>query len=170
MIRKRKLYVRPKKAYESARIKEENELLKKYALKNKREVWKTRAKVDYFRKRAMALSKSSFEEQEVLFNKLRSLGIKIDSIADILALKIEDLLNHRLPTIVHSKGLAKTPQQARQLVVHKKVAINGNIINIPSYLVPVSEEKHITIKAKEAKAKPKEVPKEAEVKQWPKKN
>jgi len=153
MIRKKNRFVRPKRAYESGRIKEENELVKKYGLKNKREIWKMQAKVDYFRKRAMALAKSSFEEQKILFTKLNALGLKADSIAEVLALKIEDLLNRRLPTVVFRNNLAKTPQHARQLVVHKKVAIEGKINNTPSYLVPVHEENKITLKVKAKKPK-----------------
>jgi small subunit ribosomal protein S4 len=159
MIRKKNRFVRPKRAYETARIKEENELLKEYALKSKREVWKMQAKVSYFRKRAMALAKAPIEEQQVLFTKLKALGLKTDSLAEVLALKIEDLLSRRLPTIVFKNNLSKSPQHARQMVVHKKVMINGNVNNTPSYLVPVSEENKITLKInkkqpKVAKAEP----------------
>ena len=139
MIRKKNKYSKPKKAFEISRIREENELLKKYALKNKREIWKTIAKVAYFRKRAMALAKAPIEEQEVLFNKLRNLGLKVNSMADVLALKVNDLLERRLPTIVFKKNLALTIKQARQMVVHKNVMVNNKVINIPSYLVSVSE-------------------------------
>ena len=48
MIRKKKKYLRPKKAFEKARIEEENVLLKRYALKSKTELWKVIAKVNYF--------------------------------------------------------------------------------------------------------------------------
>src|SRR3989338_5600414 len=111
MIRKKKRFSRPRKPYESARIKEENETIKKYGLKNKREIWKTLAKVDYFRKRAMALAKSSHEEQEIFFNKLRALGLNIKVTADVLALTIEDILKRRLPTVVFRKGLTTTVKQ-----------------------------------------------------------
>lgn len=164
MIRKKNLFVRPKRAYESGRIKEENELLKKYGLKSKREIWKMQAKVDYFRKRAMALAKSPVEEQKVLFTKLNALGMKVDSIAEVLALKIDDILNRRLPTVVFKRNLALSPQHARQLVVHKKIAISGKINNTPSYIVPVYEEDKITLRV--AAKKPK--PTKEEVKEEPK--
>jgi len=157
MIRKAKRYSRPKKAFEKSRIEEENRLLKKYALKNKIEVWKTIAKVNYFRKRAMALAKSSSEEQNVLFRKLQNLGLKADSISDVLALKIEDILERRLPTVVFKKNIAKTPQEARQMVAHKRVLIDNKVTDSPSYLVSVSEENQISLKkskVKEAKAEP----------------
>ena len=148
MIRKKKRYSRPKKAYELSRIKEENDLLKKYALKNKLEVWKSIAKVDYFRRRAKALAKSSIEEQQVLFNKLKALGLNTNSIADVLALKITNLLERRLPTIVFKRQIAKTTKEARQMVAHKRILIDNKVINSPSYLVSVSEENLITLKKK----------------------
>lgn len=146
MLRKKKLFVRPKKAFESVRIKEENELLKKYGLKSKREIWKALARVNYFRRRAKELAKSSREEQELFFSKLKAIGLKTKFIADVLNLKVEDILERRLPTLIAKKGLASTPQQARQFVVHKKVIVGGNVINIPSYIVPVSLENSIKIK------------------------
>ncbi len=151
MIRKKKRYSRPKKAFEISRIKEENALLKKYALKSKLEVWKSIAKVDYFRRRAKALAKSPIEEQQVLFNKLKALGLNTNMIADVLALKIENLLERRLPTIVFKKNLAKSPQEARQMVVHKRILIDNKVINVPSYLVSVAEEGLITLKKKAKK-------------------
>ena len=156
MIRKKKLYVRPRKLYIKSRISEENKLLEKYGLKNKREVWKTLAKINYFRSRAKDLAKAPQEEQQVLFKKLSHLGLKTQSIAEVLALKIEDLLERRLPTVVFKNKLATTPQQGRQMVVHKKVLINGKVINIPSYIVSLDEESTITIKQK--KTKPKAAP------------
>lgn len=159
MKRKHKLYVRPKKAYEKSRIKEENTLLNKYGLKNKREIWKTIAKVDYFRRRAKALAKSPAEEQEILFTKLKKIGLSTDSIADVLDLQVEDLLKRRLPSIILQKGYAKTAREARQMVAHKRVLIDGKIVNIPSYIVSLEEESKISIKPirkKEPKVETKE--------------
>src|SRR3989344_3122733 len=116
MIRKKKRYARPKRLYEKVRILEENKIMAIYALKNKTEIWKADAKINYYRSRAKELAKKSFEEQKVLFDRLTALGIKVSSIADVLALKIENLLERRLPTIVVKKGLAKTSKQARQMV------------------------------------------------------
>src|SRR3989338_5307416 len=100
MIKKKKMFLKPKKSYESSRIKEEDELVSRYGLKNKREIWKTLAKVTYFRRRAMELSKESPEEQEVLINKLKNLGLDIEALSDILALKVENILDRRFQTIV----------------------------------------------------------------------
>jgi small subunit ribosomal protein S4 len=157
MIRKKRKFVKPKKSFELSRIQEENSLVEKYGLKNKREIWKTLAKVNYFRKRAMELARASLEEQEVLFNKLRALGLKIEGTADVLDLKPIDLLERRLPTVIAKKGLAQTPKHGRQLVTHKKVLIKGNAIDSPSYLVSLSEENEITLNQKAKKPKPKPI-------------
>ena len=151
MIRKKKRYSKPRKLYESGRIKEENILVKKYGLKNKREIWKTLAKVNYFRSRAKSLAKASQEEQTVLFNKLKSIGIKAETISDILDLKVEDFLERRLSTVIMKKKLASTSLGSRQLVVHKKILINGKVMDAPSYLVPVKDESTIQIKNKNKK-------------------
>ncbi len=151
MIRKHKSYVRPKKAYEKSRMEEENKLVDRFGLKNKREIWKTTAKVSYFRRRAKALAKSSNEEQEVLFNKLQNLGLKVNSIADVLALNVENLLNRRIQTVLLHKKLASTARHARQMIVHRKVTINGNTVTTPSYLVSVEDENTLSLK-KETKA------------------
>lgn len=146
MIRKPNLFKKPRKKYESSRIKEENVLLERYGLKNKKEIWKTIAKLRYYRKRAMALAKSSVEEQEVLFRKLRNLGLKTLSIADVLDLNVEDFLRRRLQTVIADKKMARTSKHARQLIVHRKVLINGKIVNVPGYLVSVEEESSINVK------------------------
>lgn len=159
MKRKHKLYVRPKKAYEKSRIKEENSLLGKYGLKNKREIWKTIAKINYFRRRAKALVSAPAEEQQVFFGKLQKIGLNVNSISDVLDLKVENLLERRLPTIIFKKELAPTVRHARQLVTHRKILIKGKVINIPGYIVSVEEEN--VIKLKPAKSKPKPIEPEA---------
>ncbi len=146
MIRKKKLYSKPRKLYIKSRISQENALMIKYALKNKREIWKALAKIKYFRKRAMALAKASPNEQNILFGKLKIIGLNTNTIADVLALNVESLLERRLPTIVFKKKLASTPQHARQLVTHKKIFVDGKIISVPSYIVSVKEEPLISIK------------------------
>ena len=165
MIRKKKLFNRPKKPFESSRIQNENVLVKQYGLKNKKEIWRTIAKVSYFRRRAMELANKSLEEQEVLFSKLNNLGLKISKTADVLGLKVEDLLERRLPTIVAKKKLSKTVKSARQMVVHKKILINGKVVNSPSYIVSLSEENNVSVKVKKKTKKvpietPAEIPQE----------
>lgn len=50
------------------------------------------------------------------------------------------MLERRLDNAVWRMGLASSRAQARQLVLHGHVRVNGNKVNIPSYLVRVGEE------------------------------
>lgn len=148
MIRKRKKFEWPKKLWDKPRILDENKLKLKYGLKNKREIWKTDAKVKYFRNRGKNLITAEQDEQQIFFDKLNKIGLKIQTIADVLSMEKEDLMKRRLATVVYKKGLADTPRQARQMIVHKRVLVGGNVVNIPSYLVKVEEEKNIILKKK----------------------
>lgn len=154
MIRKKKLYARPTKPFEKSRIEEENVLAERYGLKNKREIWKSLAKVNYFRKRAMDITKAPREEQDIFFSKLSNIGLKASSTSDVLDLQVEDLLKRRLSTIVLKLKLANTVKQARQMIVHKKIIVNGRIINSPSYIVQLNEESKIEAKKNISKDNP----------------
>ena len=50
------------------------------------------------------------------------------------------MLERRLDNVVWRAGLASSRAQARQLVLHGHVRVNGKKVNIPSYLVVVGEE------------------------------
>lgn len=144
--RKHKKYTRPRRLYDKTRIEEENLLVRKYGLKNKREIWKADSAIKKIRKQAKLLLTKSTEEQTKFIEKLKKQGFATASIADVLALNKEDYLKRRLQSIVVAKKLATTPKQARQFIVHKHVTINRKIVNIPSYLVKVDEEEQIELK------------------------
>lgn len=145
MIRKHKRYSKPRKMYDKVRIEEENVLVKKYGLKNKREIWKAESAIGRIRRQAKKLITVGKEKQEELLNKLKKEGFKVEKIADILALDKEDWLKRRLQSILIEKRLAK-PRQARQLIAHKHVSIGGKIVNIPGYIVKINEEDKIEIR------------------------
>lgn len=153
MIRKRRAFARPRKAYELSRIKEENKIVEKYGLKNKREIWKTLAKINYFRGRAKDLSKKSLEEQELFLGKLRAIGLNTNTLADVLALKVENLLDRRLSNVVFKKGIASTSKEARQMITHKRIIVDEQIVKSPGYIVYVNEENLIKLKNKISKEK-----------------
>ena len=153
MERKRKKFRWPKKMYDKVRVSEENRLLTKYGLKNKREIWKAEAKIKYFRARAKNLITASEEEQKNFFDNLNKVGLGVGNIADVLALNKEDLLKRRLQSIIMKKKIANTPKQARQMITHKIVKIRGGVVNVPSYLVKIEEEKFISLREKNRESK-----------------
>ena len=49
------------------------------------------------------------------------------------------LLERRLDNAVYRMGFGSTRAEARQLVSHKAILVNGKVVNIPSYLVAVND-------------------------------
>ena len=58
------------------------------------------------------------------------------------------LLEGRLDNVVYRMGFASTRAEARQLVGHKGIAVNGDVVNIPSYQVVAGDEVVVREKAK----------------------
>ena len=49
------------------------------------------------------------------------------------------MLESRLDNVVFRLGLARTRKEARQIVGHKHISVNGKTVNIPSYLVKAGD-------------------------------
>jgi small subunit ribosomal protein S4 len=58
------------------------------------------------------------------------------------------LLESRLDNVVYRMGFASTRAEARQLVSHKGVTVNGEVVNIASFLVKVGDTVAVREKAK----------------------
>ena len=58
------------------------------------------------------------------------------------------LLERRLDNVIFRMGLARTRKEARQIVDHKHVLVNGKCVNIPSYTVALGDTIEIKEKAK----------------------
>jgi len=59
------------------------------------------------------------------------------------------LLERRLDSVVFRMGFARTRKEARQVVDHKHVLVNGKSVNIPSYLIKAGDVIEIREKSKE---------------------
>ena len=62
---------------------------------------------------------------------------------EVLSLKINNIMERRLQTMVFRKGLAKSVNQARQFIIHGHINVGGKSISSPSYLVRSHEEASI---------------------------
>ena len=152
--KKRKLFSRPKKLFDRTRMDEENVLVKRYGLKNKREIWKAKTAVSNLRRRAKGLIGKDMEEQQKFFDKLNKVGFVVRDISDILALTEENVFERRLQTTLVRKKLATTVKGARQLIVHKNVLVDGKVVNIPSFVVTKEFEGKIALKERRVETKP----------------
>jgi len=168
--KQKKTYKTPKYPWKKERIDRDKELSKKYGLKNKREIWKSEAVLRKFTHQAKSLIKEKTEqskkEQSQLLKKLAKLNLLPENskLEDVLSLKIENILDRRLQTILMKKGLAHSTKQSRQFIIHGHVSIGDNKINVPSYLVTKDEEAHIKFIAKSSLANPDHPERNSEIK------
>ncbi len=148
----RKKFETPSHPWQEERIQEENELIKKYGLKNKKEIWKAETRLRRYRSQARELLASistgdeqSKKESKQLIDHLSRISIlpPNSTLDDVLALETESILSRRLQTIAYLKGFSSTPKQARQLISHGHVAVNGKKVTVPGYIVTKREEGNI---------------------------
>lgn len=128
----------PRRPWDKARIEKEKIVLSEFGLRRKNEIWRAEQVLRNFRRQARELiaSRDTKREQE-LIGKVNRMGL-IETTAkmeDILALKLEDLLNRRLQTVVKNAGMCQTVKQSRQIIVHGHIAVNGVRTRFPSYIV-----------------------------------
>ena len=148
----RKKYHGPQHPYNAERFEEELKFVGEYGLRNKRELWKVRTRIGRFRQRARSLlalepdDPVRIRDERLITSKLVRLGVmslENISVDNVLGLQPKDFLERRLQTMVFRKGLARSPHQARQLITHGHIAINGLRINIPGYHLSAGEEEFI---------------------------
>ncbi len=88
----------------------------------------------------------------VLEKQFRNLFDKASSHKGVTGEVLLQLLESRLDNIVYRLGIAPTRAAARQLVTHKHVTVNGNVVNIPSSLVKAGDIVGVREKSKSLEA------------------
>ena len=88
----------------------------------------------------------------VLERQFRNLFEKANRSKGITGEVLLGLLESRLDNIVYRMGIAPTRRAARQLVSHRHIVVNGNIVNIPSYSVKPGQIIGIREKSKSLEA------------------
>ena len=84
----------------------------------------------------------------VLEKPFRNYYKKADRMQGQTGTNLMTILECRLDNVVFRMGLARTRKEARQIVDHKHVLVNGKCVNIPSYLVKVGDVVEIKEKCK----------------------
>ena len=75
----------------------------------------------------------------VLEKPFRNYFVKASRMPGMTGPNLMILLESRLDNVVFRMGLARTRREARQIVDHKHILVNGKIVNIPSYLVKAGD-------------------------------
>jgi small subunit ribosomal protein S4 len=146
--RNKRKYEKPGDIRNLERIKYDHGLVEQYGLKNLKELWKAQTEISRLRRnvREMLSGNPKFKSMESkMMERLKKLSIANDSttLDNLLDINETALLERRLQTVVFRKGLAKSIKQARQLIVHGYISINGKRITRPGFLVNYEDEKHI---------------------------
>ena len=75
----------------------------------------------------------------VLEKPFHNYYVKADKMKGMTGENLMTMLESRLDNVVFRLGFARTRKEARQLVDHKFITVNGKVINIPSYLVKAGD-------------------------------
>ena len=86
----------------------------------------------------------------VLEKPFRNYYDKASSMKGMVGENLLILLETRLDNVLFRAGLARTRMEARQIVDHRNVLVNGKCVNIPSYLVKAGDVIEIKEKAKDS--------------------
>ncbi|MDP7312461.1 MAG: 30S ribosomal protein S4 [Candidatus Thalassarchaeaceae archaeon] len=146
----RRAWQGPKHPWQAERIEEERTLIFNYGLRNHREIWKARSKLRRWRSNAMKLIATTdsgdddhvSREKADLITSLHRRGLLPEgaSLDDVLRLNVDHVLARRLQSQVYYKGLAASPKQARQLLIHGHISIGDQVMTVPGYIITREEE------------------------------
>ncbi|GFH52001.1 hypothetical protein CTEN210_08477 [Chaetoceros tenuissimus] len=148
----RKTNKTPRRPYEKERLDAELKLVGEYGLRCKREIWRVQFALAKLRKAARVLLTLDPEDPKRIFEgaallrRMSRYGLLADDELDldsILQLSTQKLLERRLQTKVYKQGLAKSIHHARVLIRQRHIRVGSQLVNVPSFNVRTSSEKHI---------------------------
>lgn len=84
----------------------------------------------------------------VLEKPFRNYYKKADQMKGMTGENLMIMLERRLDNVIFRMGFARTRREARQVVGHKHVLVNGKTVNIPSYLIKAGDVIEISEKAR----------------------
>lgn len=157
--RQRKCYVTPVRPWDRSRLERDTSLVIKYGLRNKRELWRFQNILRKYRRVARDLlgkinlpgkeGELARAKAQAVIKKLQKFGILNENatLDDVLGLTVESFLERRLQTIVFRQGLARTIKQARQMIVHGHIEVDGRKVTCPSFIVLKDLESKIGVRS-----------------------
>ena len=109
-----------------------------YDKKSKRELKRANKKMSEYGLQLREKQKAKFI-YGVLEKPFRNYYKKADRMKGQTGTNLMVILESRLDNVVFRSGFARTRREARQIVDHKHVLVNGKQVNIPSYLVKAGD-------------------------------
>ena len=84
----------------------------------------------------------------VLEKPFHNYYLKAENMSGMTGENLMVMLERRLDNVVFRLGFARTRREARQIVDHKNVLVNGKCVNLPSYLIKAGDTIEIKEKCK----------------------
>ena len=109
-----------------------------YDKKSKRELKRANKKMSEYGLQLREKQKAKFI-YGVLEKPFHNYYEKADQMKGMTGTNLMTMLESRLDNVVFRMGFARTRKEARQIVDHKFVTVNGKVVNIPSYLVKAGD-------------------------------
>jgi small subunit ribosomal protein S4 len=109
-----------------------------YDKKSKRQLIRRSRKLSEYGTQLREKQKAKFI-YGVLEKPFRNYYAKAERMRGLTGQNLMILLETRLDNIIFRMGFARTRREARQVVGHKHVLVNGKCVNIPSYRVQVGD-------------------------------
>ena len=109
-----------------------------YDKKSKRNLQRGNRKVSEYGLQLREKQKAKFI-YGVLEKPFRNYYKRADKMRGLTGQNLMTILESRLDNVVFRLGFARTRKEARQIVDHKFVTVNGKVVNIPSYLVKAGD-------------------------------
>ena len=109
-----------------------------YDKKSRRNLTRANRKVSEYGLQLREKQKAKFI-YGVLEKPFHNYYVKADQMKGMTGTNLMTMLESRLDNVVFRMGFARTRREARQIVDHKHVLVNGKQVNIPSYLVKAGD-------------------------------
>ena len=118
-----------------------------YDKKSKRQLIRRSRKLSEYGMQLREKQKAKFI-YGVLEKPFRNYYDKADRMKGMTGENLMTMLESRLDNVVFRMGFARTRREARQVVGHKHITVNGRIVNIPSYIVKAGDVVEVREKSK----------------------
>ena len=118
-----------------------------YDKKSKRQLIRRSRKLSEYGTQLREKQKAKFI-YGVLEKPFRNYYDKADRMKGMTGENLMTMLESRLDNVVFRMGFARTRREARQVVGHKHITVNGKVVNVPSYLVKAGDVVEVREKSK----------------------